>query len=75
MRTLLLNSPAGHAPRAFLDQKTKRSDQVPFLVDHHHLAETDTLQQQATVVKFKKILSKMLTIMTMRAAFAPFSKK
>ena len=62
MSTLLLNSAAGHASRAFVAQKTARPDQVPLLVDHHHLAETKTLHQQATVAKLKKILSKMLTI-------------
>jgi hypothetical protein len=62
MSTLLLNSPAGHASRAFVAQKTARPDQVPLLVDHHHLAETETSHQQASGAKLKKILSKMLTI-------------
>jgi hypothetical protein len=54
MSTLLLNSPAGHASRTFVDQKTARPDRVPLLVDHHHLAETETLHQQATGIKNKK---------------------
>ncbi len=54
MRTLLLNSPAGHASRAFIDQKTARPDQVPLLVDHHHLAETETFHQQASGAKNQK---------------------
>ncbi len=61
MRTLLLNSPAGHASRAFVDQKTARLDQVPLLVDHHRLAETETPISKQTAV-IKKIQSKMLTI-------------
>jgi hypothetical protein len=48
MRTLPLNSPAGHASRAFVAQKTAHPDQVPLLVDHHHLAETETPHQQAS---------------------------
>jgi hypothetical protein len=47
MSTLLLNSPAGHASRTFVAQKTARPDQVPLLVDHH-LPETETLHQQAS---------------------------
>ncbi len=62
MITLLLNSPAGHSSRAFVAQKTALPAQVPLLVDHHHLAATETLHQQAGCAKFKKILSKMLTI-------------
>ena len=54
MSTLLLNSPAGHASRAFVAQKTKRPDQVPLLVDHHHLAETETFHQQASGAKNQK---------------------
>jgi hypothetical protein len=54
MRTLLLNAPAGHASRAFVAQKTARPDQVPLLVDHHHLAETETFHQQATGAQTKK---------------------
>ena len=61
MNTLLLNSAAGHASRAFVAQKTARPDQVPLLIDHH-LAETETYHQQAGGANFKKILSKMLTI-------------
>jgi hypothetical protein len=44
MRTLLFNSPAGHASRA----------QVPLLIDHHHLAETETFHQQASGAKNQK---------------------
>jgi hypothetical protein len=62
MGHLLLNSLAGHASRAFVAQKTARPDQVPFLVDNHHLAETETFHQQATGAQTKKIVSKMLTI-------------
>jgi hypothetical protein len=61
MCILLLNSAAGHASRAFIDQKSEHPDQVPLLVNHH-LAATETFHQQATGAKFKKILSKMLTI-------------
>jgi hypothetical protein len=62
MRTLLLNSPAGHASRTFVDQKTARPDQVPLLVGHHHFGETETFHQQASGAKIKKTVSKMLTI-------------
>ena len=51
MSTLLLNSPAAHTSRAFVDQKTACPDQVPLLVDHHHLAETKTFHQQASSAK------------------------
>jgi hypothetical protein len=50
MSILLLNSPAGHTSRTFVDRKSARPDQVPLLVDHH-LAETETLHQQATGIK------------------------
>jgi hypothetical protein len=62
MRTLLLNSSAGHASRAFVAQKTAHPDQVPLLVDHHHFGETETIHQQATGAKNKKIVSILLTI-------------
>ncbi len=53
MSTLLLNSAAGHASRAFVAQKTAHPD--------HHQAETETFHQQAIDV-FKKIVSILLTI-------------
>jgi hypothetical protein len=74
MRTLLLNSPVGHASRAFLDQKTERSDQVPFLVDHH-LAETETFHQQASGARNQKntehFAHYLLTIRTRREIEVP----
>jgi hypothetical protein len=54
MRTLQLNSPAGHASRTFVNQKTARPDQVPLLVGHHHFGETETLHQQASSDKNQK---------------------
>ena len=54
MSTLLLNSPAGHASRAFVAQKTARPDQVPLLVDNPHLRETETFHQQASSDNTKK---------------------
>jgi hypothetical protein len=48
MRTLLLITPADHASRTFVAQKTARPDQVPLLVDNHHLAAMETPHQQAS---------------------------
>lgn len=53
MSTLLLNSPAGYAFRAFVDQKTAHPNQVPLLVDHH-FGETETFHQQASDRHFPK---------------------
>jgi hypothetical protein len=70
MSTLLLNSPADHASRAFVDQKTARPDQVPLLVDHHHFGETETFHQQASGAKNQKnsehFAHYLLTILTRR---------
>jgi hypothetical protein len=74
MRTLLLNSPAGHASRAFVDQKTARLDQVPLLVDHHRLAETETPHQQANSRHQKNTEQNahyLLTILSRREREAP----
>jgi hypothetical protein len=61
MPNLPLPTPAGHASRTFIDQKTARPDQVPLLVDHH-MGEMETPHQQASGIKNKKTVSKLLTI-------------
>ena len=70
MSTLLLNSAAGHASRAFVAQKTPPPDQNPLMVDHHHFAATETFHQQASGVKNQKnseqIAHYLLTILTGR---------
>ncbi len=70
MRTLLLTTPAGHASRTFVDQKTAYPDQVPLLVDNHHMRETETFHQQASGAKNQKNTEQnahyLLTILTGR---------
>jgi hypothetical protein len=74
MSTLFLNSPAGHASRAFVAQKTARHDQVPLLVGNHYLAETETLHQQASGAKNQKNSEQnahyLLTILSRRTTRA-----
>ena len=70
MGNLLFNLLAGRHSRAFRDLKKDRPGRINLLVGKHNVGETVTAQKRATVAKFKKILSKMLTICSL--SFPPW---
>jgi hypothetical protein len=75
----LLNLLAVHHSRTLRDLKKERPDQAHLLASKHNPGESVTAQKQATGIQNQKNTEQnahyLLTIMTMRVAFAPFSKK